>query len=129
MTEEIIYPMGINLTLKIISGKWKPSIICYLGARKRRNGELRRHLSGISQKVLTQQLRELEEDGIVKRTNYGTVPPKVVYSLTESGYSLRHILVDLSVWGEEKAKEFNAKGSNIVIKNTSDLIMKENENE
>nr|WP_263851718.1 winged helix-turn-helix transcriptional regulator [Limosilactobacillus reuteri] len=90
---------------------------------------MRRHLSGISQKVLTQQLRELEEDGIVKRTNYGTVPPKVVYSLTESGYSLRHILVDLSVWGEEKAKEFNAMGSNIVIKNTSDLIMKENENE
>ena len=117
--------MGINLTLKIISGKWKPSIICYLGARERRNGELRRHLSGISQKVLTQQLRELEEDGIVKRTNYGTVPPKVVYSLTKSGYSLRHILVDLSIWGERKAKEFNDNGNNITIETTSDLIMKE----
>ncbi|MBB1079568.1 helix-turn-helix transcriptional regulator [Limosilactobacillus sp. STM2_1] len=126
MTDKIIYPMGINLTLKIINGKWKPSIICYLGTHKRRNGELMRHLTGISQKVLTQQLRELEDDGIVKRTNYGTVPPKVVYSLTDNGYSLRQILVDLSIWGEHKAADLNKQGNNIEIKHCSKSIMNSN---
>lgn len=123
MAEKIIYPMGINLTLSIIAGKWKPSIICKLGIHQFRNGELLREISGISQKVLTQQLRELEADGIVKRTSYGTVPPKVVYSLTEDGQSLRKFLVALSEWGEQKAVKLNKAGHQIKITHDTDDIL------
>lgn len=123
MKQPVIYPMGINLTLKIINGKWKSLLICDLGLRDLRNGELLQMHPDISQKVLTQQLRELESYGIVKRTNYGTVPPKVVYSLTENGKSLRKILVDLSVWGEQKAQELNKNGENIQFDHSSQDIM------
>lgn len=123
--KNIIYNLGIDLTLDIIEGKWKTSLICWIGLKDRRNGELMTHLPGISQKVLTQQLRELESDGIVKRTSYGTVPPKVVYSLTEDGMELRQILVDLSIWGEKKAAHLNENGNHIHITHDSSEIIPE----
>lgn len=115
--------MGINLTLKMINGKWKALLVCDLGIKSMRNGELLKLHPEISQKVLTEQLRELENYGIVKRTSYGTVPPKVVYSLTDDGISLRKMLVDLSIWGEKKAKKLNEEGMDIKIVHNSHEIM------
>lgn len=100
-----IYQLGINYTLTIIGGKWKSAIICQLGLRSQRPGELQQRLVGISSKVLTKQLRELEADGIVSRTMCRTVPPKVVYGLTDAGRTLRETLVNLSIWGEQMATQ------------------------
>lgn len=103
--DDKIYQLGINYTLAIIGGKWKSAIICQLGIQSQRPLELQRHLVGISPKVLTKQLRQLEADGIVSRTTCGTVPPKVVYGLTAAGRSLRETLVTLSIWGEQMATQ------------------------
>ncbi|MFC6322476.1 winged helix-turn-helix transcriptional regulator [Companilactobacillus baiquanensis] len=125
--KNIIYNLGIDLTLDIIEGKWKTSLICWIGLKDRRNGELLNLMPGISQKVLTQQLRELENDRIIQRTSYGTVPPKVVYSLTEDGMELRQILVDLSIWGEKKAEHLNEDGNHIhITHDSSEIIPEEN---
>lgn len=76
-------------------------VLWALSVRPRRFGELRRELPGISEKVLTQQLRELERDGIVRREVHEQVPPKVVYSLTSLGESLDRALAPLGEWGEQ----------------------------
>lgn len=90
----------VEATLEVIGGKWKVVILCHLDKGEKRTGELKRLMPGITQKMLTQQLRELEEDGVVKRVVYEQVPPKVVYSLTEYGWSLKPILDTMCAWGE-----------------------------
>jgi len=90
-----------EITLRIIAGRWKLLILRELLAGISRSGELRRALKGISQKVLTQHLRELERDGIVKRKVYAEVPPKVEYYLTPSGETLKPIVDALHTWGLE----------------------------
>ncbi|MCH4009161.1 winged helix-turn-helix transcriptional regulator [Companilactobacillus sp.] len=107
------YHMGINLVLKIIDGKWKPSIICALGLKERRYNELLRYEcevnnTEISKKVMSEQLKQLEDDQIVERTSFGTVPPKVVYSLTEYGQELRGMMIEMSKFGEDIAKELQS---------------------
>ncbi|WP_125764117.1 MULTISPECIES: winged helix-turn-helix transcriptional regulator [Levilactobacillus] len=100
------YNNGVEATLGIISGKWKPQLLCHLGNRPQRTCDLRRELPAISQKVLTQQLRELEQDGIIVRHISGERAPfKVTYALTDLGRSLGQILVQMSVWGERRASE------------------------
>jgi len=100
------YNNGVEATLGVISGKWKPQILCHLGNRPQRTCDLRQKLPAISQKVLTQQLRELEDDGIIKRLVYGDRAPfKVVYELTDLGRSLGQILVQMSLWGEHRASQ------------------------
>ncbi|MCT4487944.1 winged helix-turn-helix transcriptional regulator [Levilactobacillus parabrevis] len=100
------YNNGVEATLGVISGKWKPQLLCHLGNRPQRTCDLRQELPAISQKVLTQQLRELEDDGIVKRLVYGNRAPfKVVYELTDLGRSLGQILVQMSLWGEQWASQ------------------------
>ncbi len=89
----------VELTLKIIGGRWKVIIIHQLMDGKRRFCELHRAIDGITQKMLTQQLRELERDGIVHRKVYPEVPPKVEYSLTSLGKSLKPILEAMHRWG------------------------------
>jgi len=84
--------------LQHIADKWTVLIICALTGQTLRFGELRREIDGISQKMLTQDLRGLERDGLVKRTVYATVPPKVEYSLTELGQSLVEILEPFHNW-------------------------------
>jgi DNA-binding HxlR family transcriptional regulator len=95
----------VTTALSIIGGKWKVIILWHLkeGGVKR-FGELQRLVSGISQKMLTQELRDLEQTGLVSRKVYPVVPPKVEYSLTETGWSLKPILELLSVWGTEYRK-------------------------
>lgn len=90
-----------ELTLSIIGGKWKMLILWYLGKEgTKRFGELRKLIPGITQRMLVNQLRELEEDHIVHREVYPVVPPKVEYSLTKQGESLMPILETMHEWGK-----------------------------
>ncbi|MBD2492854.1 helix-turn-helix domain-containing protein [Nostoc sp. FACHB-280] len=91
----------VETTLKVIGGRWKVLIIRELITGVKRFGELQRSLPGITQKMLTQQLREMEEDGIVHRQVYAEIPPKVEYSLTNLGESLKPILYAMHDWAVE----------------------------
>ncbi len=95
----------VTTALSVIGGKWKVIILWHLkeGGVKR-FGELQRLVKGISQKMLTQELRDLEESGLVSRKVYPVVPPKVEYSLTETGWSLKPVLEQLCEWGTEYRK-------------------------
>ena len=96
---------GLNATLRIISGKWKPLILFFLRDGPKRYGELKRLTQGVSDKVLIQQLKDLEADCVLARTDYKEVPPRVDYALTPLGRSLADAIVPLCTWGTENAKE------------------------
>jgi DNA-binding HxlR family transcriptional regulator len=102
------YTCGLDAAVDVIGGKWKPLILWALSLRTRRFGELRRDVPGISEKMLIQQLREMEGDGIVHREVYREVPPKVEYSLTDFGRSLNEALVPLNAWGERYMERIGA---------------------
>jgi len=90
----------VDDALGILVGKWKPIILLHLlNSDKMRFNELKRHMPGITQKMLTQQLRELEEEDIIARKIFPQVPPKVEYSITEYGKSLKPILEAMHEWG------------------------------
>jgi DNA-binding HxlR family transcriptional regulator len=93
------YNCPVEAAVDVFGGKWKALILWWLQQRTWRFAELRRQIPGITEKMLTQQLRELEADGIVARRVYATVPPKVEYSLTEYGRSLKRALRALCDWG------------------------------
>ena len=94
------YNCPVEATIDVIGGKWKPLILWWLHQRTYRFAELRRLIPGITEKVLTQHLRELEADGIVDRRVFATIPPKVEYSLTEYGNSLKQALNAICEWGQ-----------------------------
>jgi DNA-binding HxlR family transcriptional regulator len=97
---ERVYTCPVELALQVIGGKWKPLILWHLGTDGTlRFGQLKRGMPAITQKMLTQQLRELEADGLVLRKVYAQVPPKVEYSLTELGDSVMPVLRQLCAWG------------------------------
>lgn len=100
------YHCHMELTLDIIDGKWKSLILWHLGESTLRFGELKRSLPKITQKMLTQQLRELEEEMLVNRIIYMQFPPKVEYSLTDTGKSLLPILNLMYQWGIHYANKF-----------------------
>lgn len=91
----------VETTLTMISDKWKVLILRDLLTGTKRFGELKKSLTGVSQKVLTSQLREMEENGLVEREAYPEVPPRVEYSLTPLGRSLQPIMDAMRVWGEQ----------------------------
>jgi len=95
------YNIPSEATLEVLGGKWKTLILCHLSSGPKRTNELKKAMPDITQKMLTQQLRELENDGIIFRTVYNQVPPKVVYEMTEIGESLTEILNQLCEWGEK----------------------------
>jgi DNA-binding HxlR family transcriptional regulator len=95
----------MELTLDLIGGKWKSLILWHLGENTLRFSELKKTLPQITQKMLTQQLRNLEADGLVHRYIYTQIPPKVEYSLTEAGKSLLPILDTLCQWGLSYAQD------------------------
>ena len=102
--EEFYCP--VNLTSDVIGGKWKPLVIYYLEKRTRRFGELQKLIPGMTKKMLTQHLRELERDGVVSRKAYPEIPPKVEYSLTRHGESLKPILKLMSAWGTKHRERY-----------------------
>jgi DNA-binding HxlR family transcriptional regulator len=93
------YNCPVEAAVDVFGGKWKALILWWLQERTWRFAQLRRQIPGITEKMLTQQLRELEADGIVDRRVYPTVPPKVEYSLTEYGRSLKRALQEICDWG------------------------------
>ena len=99
----------VATTINLIGNKWKLLIIGELLASTRRFGELRKNLEGISQRVLTQNLRELENDGLIKRKVYAEVPPRVEYSLNELGRSLLPIISTMADWGNNYKKTISNK--------------------
>lgn len=105
----IPYKCSISLALNIIGGKWKPLILWHLKDKVLRFGELKRTLDSITQKMLTQQLRELESDGLVNRHIYTQIPPKVEYSLTDKGNTVVPILDMISKWGADYCNSINAE--------------------
>ena len=95
----------VETTFTLISDKWKVLILRDLLPGTKRFGELRKSIGHVSQKVLTAQLRQMEQSGLVNRKVYAEVPPKVEYSLTDVGYSLKPILDAMWTWGEEYQKK------------------------
>lgn len=91
----------VEITIGLIGDKWKVLIIRDLLTGTKRFGELKKSLTGITQKVLTNNLRDMESSGLIKRTVYAEVPPRVEYSLTDTGFSLKPILDSMVDWGNE----------------------------
>ncbi len=104
------YHCPVEATLDVIGGKWKVLILFWLKDQVCRFGQLRRHIPGISERMLTQQLRELEDHGIVHRQVYPVVPPRVEYSLTPYGRTLRPITDLMCTWGKKHLERQQAEG-------------------
>lgn len=102
------FTCGLEAVLFVLGGKWKPLILFHLTDRTLRYGELRRAVGRVSDKVLIQQLKELEADGIVSRVDFGEIPPKVEYSLTAFGTSLAGAMADLCQWGTRHSDDLAA---------------------
>ncbi len=108
--EGTAYDCPVEATLEVIGGKWKVVILFHLTHEgTHRFAELRRKIPGVSERMLTQQLRELEHDGIVHREVYAEVPPKVEYSLTEYGQTLRPITEIMCAWGQKHIRRIRVK--------------------
>lgn len=95
---------GIEALLDVIGGKWKTLVLFHLIGGTKRFGELKKLMPGVTQRMLTNQLRELEADGFIHREVYKEIPPKVEYSLTTLGWSLQGILEQMCQWGEKYTK-------------------------
>ena len=104
MTKEELPACPVATTVQMIGSKWKLLIMRNLLARPWRFNELKKDLEGISQKVLTDSLRSMEADGIITRTVYPEVPPRVEYALSELGESMRPIMDAMEIWGTEYKK-------------------------
>ncbi|MGW6918067.1 winged helix-turn-helix transcriptional regulator [Kitasatospora sp. NPDC054939] len=102
------YTCGLDAAIAVMGGKWKGLILFSLGEGPLRFGELRRSVSGISERILILQLREMETSGLVHREVHHQVPPKVEYSLTEFGHSLNTALAPLGAWGETHLEHIEA---------------------
>ncbi len=90
---------GMANALRVLGGRWKPAILCRLRYGTMRYGELKKSIEGISERMLVAQLRELENDGIIKRMVYPEVPPRVEYELTDLGLTMQPMLIAMSDWG------------------------------
>lgn len=104
LTKEELPACPVAITVRMIGSKWKLLIMRDLMSRPWRFNELKKDLEGISQKVLTDSLRSMEADGIITRTVYPEVPPRVEYALSELGESMRPIIKAMEVWGTEYKK-------------------------
>ena len=102
------FTCGLDAALFVLAGKWKPLILFHLAHGTRRYGELRRAVGSVSDKVLIQQLKELQADGVIDRLDYGEIPPKVEYSLTAFGRTLGKALAPLCEWGTQYSADVEA---------------------
>lgn len=102
---------GMSLAIDVIGGKWKMHLMWVLGDGPKRFGQIRRQLDGVSEKVLTENLRHLESHGIVHRELYPEIPPRVEYSLTPLGAELGQALTHLEVWGDKHRETLARNGA------------------
>lgn len=100
-----LYNCTLDYVMDFIKGKWKAAIICHLNDRPQRFCELQRKMGNVSQKVFTESLREMEQDGLIKRIVYPEIPPKVEYTLTESGKKLMSALKLLQEWAVDYIRD------------------------
>ena len=107
LTKEELPECPVATTVQLVGSKWKLLIMRNLLQRPWRFNELKKDLDGISQKVLTDSLRSMEADGIITRTVYPEVPPRVEYALSEIGESMRPIISAMEIWGNQYKKEFS----------------------
>jgi DNA-binding HxlR family transcriptional regulator len=96
-----MFHCALDLTMRYIGGKWKAIVLWYLRNDKKRFSELKKHIPDITEKMLSLQLKSLEEDGIVKRTVYAEVPPRVEYEMTDFGRTLIPVVEAIAKWGRE----------------------------
>ena len=96
---------GLEAVLAILGGKWKPLIVYHLASGSKRTGQLRRLVTNVSEKMLIQHLKELADDGVIRRIDFQTVPPHVEYELTNFGRSLAELLAPLCEWGTRHTSE------------------------
>lgn len=110
------YNIGVEATIDVIGGKWKPIILCHLQNNGlMRTSALKRAIPTITQKMLTQQLRELENDGIINRIVYDQIPPKVEYELSTYGQTLGELLSSLCYWGELHIEKMHQQGETVSL--------------
>ncbi|TVX92808.1 winged helix-turn-helix transcriptional regulator [Paenibacillus agilis] len=110
-----------EVVLNLLSGKWKAHILYFLTKGPARTSELKRLVTGISQKMLTEQLKELERDGLVARKVFNQIPPKVEYSLTEHGSSLTKVLGEIVEWTENYVEQRHPDGEVVFHDNDDGL--------
>lgn len=101
----------VTATISLIGGRWKPIILFHLSDHTRRFGEIAVRMPSISRKVLSEQLKELEADGLINRQQFKEIPPRVEYSLTELGKSVRPLLIHMATWGQEMV--LNPRSNNV----------------
>jgi DNA-binding HxlR family transcriptional regulator len=99
------YHCALDVTMNFIGGKWKTVVLWYLRKDKKRFGELKKLIPDITEKMLSIQLRALEEDGIIKRMIYPEVPPRVEYELTKFGKTLVPVLEEIAKWGRDTVQK------------------------
>lgn len=117
------YNCYFEMTLDIMGGKWKPIILYYINHNEvARHSDLKRFIPSINERMLTRQLRELENDMLITRKVYPVVPPKVEYSLTESGKSLIPILTSLIEWGKNYAHSMDYKNFKMDIPDDKETV-------
>jgi DNA-binding HxlR family transcriptional regulator len=108
-TSDKIYRCPLELSIDLIGGKWKCVIMWHLRKGELRFSQLKKRLPGVTQKMLTQQLRDLEENGLIHREVYPVVPPKVEYSLTEEGKVFVPVLKSMYKWGRSYSDKFHVE--------------------
>lgn len=101
-----VYHCALDVTMELVGGKWKTIVLWYLRKDKKRFSELRKLIPGITEKMLSMQLRQLEKDGFVSRTVHAEVPPRVEYALTTHGKTLLPLLEEIAKWGRLMGKKF-----------------------
>lgn len=102
--KRIIDTCGMAVALRVIGGRWKPAILCRLANGTMRYSEIKKSIEGISERMLVAQLRELEQEGIVRRVVYAEVPPRVEYEITELGHTMAPMLNAMSDWGRQRSR-------------------------
>lgn len=108
-TSDKIYRCPLELSIDLIGGKWKCVILWHLRKGELRFSQLKKRLPGVTQKMLTQQLRDLEENGLIHREVYPVVPPKVEYSLTDEGRVFVPVLKSMYKWGRSYSDKYNVE--------------------
>ena len=101
-----VYHCALDVTMELVGGKWKTIVLWYLRKDRKRFSELRKLIPGITEKMLSMQLRRLEKDGFVSRTVYPEVPPRVEYALTAHGKTLLPLLEEIAAWGRMIGKKY-----------------------